>query len=419
VNDLPDFFELVGEGWQADLVATGDRLMVEHSDLGLLRMGDETVVAYRYRDVKALSMAREAGNMPIAVLARRSSARERRSDPDALVPHENAFFSMLADQAFTHNPPLHEHTRRMLGRQFLLHNVHRFDEVALEAARSALVALPGRVSGAADFAEAFARPYVGAFWGAIIGMLPEESAEVVDLMRTVRRVFMLERTPEDTAAADWAAARYVDIVCRATDRGLSGGNELLAQMAADLEAIGEPGKAGSLGAYMAANLFDGFHTVGVAVANTLYVLLAEGRYEDLFSDATLLARASVEALRIASPLLLTHRYTLSPLEYEGVELPVGTGIAMLWGSPNLDPSVFESPHEFRWDRETQVLFTFGGGPHLCPGRNAARMLVEHALSLFVAEGVCFRLVPGVDYRWEAASAMRELVEFPVEVRRPG
>ncbi len=30
---------------------------------------------------------------------------------------------MLADQAFTHNPPLHELTRRMLGRQLLRHNL--------------------------------------------------------------------------------------------------------------------------------------------------------------------------------------------------------------------------------------------------------------------------------------------------------
>jgi cytochrome P450 len=63
-----------------------------------------------------------------------------------------------------------------------------------------------------------------------------------------------------------------------------------------------------------------------------------------------------------------------------------------------------------------VLFTFGGGPHLCPGRTAARVLVEHALAAFAGRGVQFRLIGGHPYRWQPASAMRELVDFPVEVR---
>ena len=97
-------------------------------------------------------------------------------------------------------------------------------------------------------------------------------------------------------------------------------------------------------------------------------------------------------------------------------LPAGTAIAMLWGSPGFDPDVFSDPWQFRWDRDQRVLFTFGGGPHLCPGRTAAHVLVEHSLRAFVDREMQWRLVDGHSYQWQPASAMRELVDFPVEVR---
>lgn len=170
---------------------------------------------------------------------------------------------------------------------------------------------------------------------------------------------------------------------------------------------------------MAANLFDAFHTVGVAISNALYVLLAAGRYQDMLADPALVARAFGEALRIAPPLLLTHRYTLDDVVYDGLLLPAGTAIAMLWGSPGFDPAYYDDPWQFRWDREPRILFTFGGGPHLCPGRSAAHVLVEHVLRTFVERGINWQLADGHSYRWQPASAMRELVEFPVRVSCPG
>jgi hypothetical protein len=71
VADLPDFFALVGSDWHLDLIATPGRLM-EQGQRGLLRVSDELVVAFRYRDVLDLAASREAGNMPVEVLAGQS-----------------------------------------------------------------------------------------------------------------------------------------------------------------------------------------------------------------------------------------------------------------------------------------------------------------------------------------------------------
>lgn len=427
IGDLPGFFSVVDDDWHRDLIGFPVRLM-DRGERGLLRVSPGAVVAFRYRDVLELANLRDVGNMPVGVLAGQSARRETGGAQAADGPagaagaagaagvagEPRAVFRMLADQAFTHNPPLHRFTRHALSRQLLRRSLRQFEPLAGEIAAGLAAGLAGR-SGI-DFGADLARPYVARFWGDVIGLTPAESAEVCGLMREMSPLFLLERAPAQTAAIDQAASRYTAIVTGAAERGLAAGrNQVIAELAADLSAIEVEGKPESVGSYLAANLFDGFHTVGVAVANALYVLLATGQYGELLRDPDLAPRAFQESLRIAPPLLLTHRYVLSDVVHDGVLLPAGTSVAMLWGSPNLDPEVFAGPWRFRWDRAAQPLLTFGGGAHLCPGRTAARMLVETALTTFARLGLRWRLAGGHPYQWQPASAMRELVSFPVEL----
>lgn len=416
IADLPGFLSAVGDDWHLDLVETAFKLM-DTPELGLLQVSPEVVVAFRYHDVMELSVTRDAGNMPIELLAGQSTRRETGAWRSGAEPagEQRAIFRMLADQAFTHNPPLHKFTRRTLSRQILRQNMLRLLPLASEITESLLAGMPGRSE--IDFAADFARPYITRFWGDVLGLTREDSAEVGELMRDMNRIFLLRRTPGDSGIIDHAADRYVEIVTRRVERSLAArDSQLIVEMAADLAGIDVEGKPESLGKYVAANLFDGFHTVGVAVSNALYVLLGAGQYEEMRREPSLVPKAFHESLRIAPPLLLTHRYALSDIVHDGVLLPAGTAIAMLWGSPGFDPEVFDEPWQFRWDREQRVLFTFGGGPHLCPGKTAAQVLVEHSLSAFVEHSVQWQLIDGHSYQWRPASSMRELVDFPVEVR---
>ena len=159
ITDLPDFFAHVEDGWELDLIETGCKLM-QAPELGLLRVSPEVVVAFRYHDIKELSVTREVGNMPIEVLTGQSTRRETASSGSA--DEERAFFKMLADQAFTHNPPLHKLTRRMLSRQILRHNMQRLEPLAADVTSSLLEGLRGRSEF--DFGAELARPFVARFW---------------------------------------------------------------------------------------------------------------------------------------------------------------------------------------------------------------------------------------------------------------
>ena len=236
------------------------------------------------------------------------------------------------------------------------------------------------------------------------------------LMRDLNLIFQAQPSPEDARLVDRAAGRYVELMSRCVDRALAArANQLIEEMAADLAEITEEGRPRDLGSYVAANFFDGFHTVAVAVSNALYILLSSGRYEELLTRPDLIPMAVRESLRLAPPLLLTHRYALADIDHDGLRIPSGTSIAMLWGSPGFDPDVFDDPEAFRWDRSKMPLYTFGGGAHLCPGRAAAHLLVEQSLQSFLEHGVQWRLIGGHPYKWRGSFTMRELEEFPVKI----
>ena len=62
-----------------------------------------------------------------------------------------------------------------------------------------------------------------------------------------------------------------------------------------------------------------------------------------------------------------------PAAVGGVDIPTGTTVMVVNGAANRDPRQFESPGEFRVDRENaREHLTFGHGIHFCPGAPLAR-----------------------------------------------
>src|SRR5690242_9579319 len=128
IGDLPGFFSVVDDDWHRDLIGFPVRLM-ERGERGLLRVSPGAVVAFRYRDVLDLANQRDVGNMPVDVLAGQSALREAgdAQAAGATAGAQRAMFRMLADQAFTHNPPLHRLTRHALSRQLLRRSLRQFE----------------------------------------------------------------------------------------------------------------------------------------------------------------------------------------------------------------------------------------------------------------------------------------------------
>ena len=98
----------------------------------------------------------------------------------------------------------------------------------------------------------------------------------------------------------------------------------------------------------------------------------------------------LEALRFRTPTpvvtrLSTESHTLSAGTSDKTTIPAGTLVFAGLGAAMMDPSVVESPREFRLGRPVDHYLHFGTGLHRCAGRHIAMTLVStmvaHVLTL--------------------------------------
>ncbi|GII95660.1 cytochrome P450 [Sinosporangium siamense] len=127
----------------------------------------------------------------------------------------------------------------------------------------------------------------------------------------------------------------------------------------------------------------------------------------------LLATAVEEMMRWDTPLQMFERWVLEPVTVGGVEIPRGAEVALLFGSANRDPEVFEDPDRFDVGRTDNPHISFGAGIHFCLGAPLARVeLVESFWALLKA-------APGLELTrepsWGPGYIIRGLESLPVSV----
>lgn len=409
---IPDY--LPQDEWDTDVVAASERLFDAQAEL--LGDSDGGVIALRYADIRGLAGNATAGSAPVEFLVGRAAERLRRAGLDptpALV--DNPFTDFLRNQIFTTNPPVHRTVRRVVARGLTPRAVQQF----LPAAERVI----GEIVGAAqegpqcDFIRDIAGRYITRFWTDQLAIPREESELIQRLMEDMNRMFLFAPTSDDSERVRAASATYMEVVGDAVMRAWrTDDNALLAALAADLEAVDDPARPQDLGKLVASNFFDGFHTVGVAMANVFFYLLTNpDAHQAVRSDAALVSQAFSEGIRLGAPLMMTTRVTLDGLDHNGLHIPKGTPITMIWAAGNRDPRVFDEPAVYRLARPAHTNTTFGGGAHICPGRNAARMLIEVALRVLTSSSVHLEL-DGDAHRWIPGSAIRHLDAMPVTVR---
>ncbi|WP_030621722.1 cytochrome P450 [Streptomyces fulvoviolaceus] len=99
----------------------------------------------------------------------------------------------------------------------------------------------------------------------------------------------------------------------------------------------------------------------------------------LRADHSLVPAAVEELMRYDTPLQLFERWVLDDIEIDGTVIPRGAEIAMLFGSANHDPEVFQNPGELDLTRKDNPHISFSAGIHYCIGAPLAR--IELAASM--------------------------------------
>lgn len=102
-----------------------------------------------------------------------------------------------------------------------------------------------------------------------------------------------------------------------------------------------------------------------------------GRYPDQWdqvrANPSLIPNAFEEVLRLESPLQSFSRLATSDFDVEGISIPAGARVIVLFASANRDERKWEQADTFDVTRNTSGHLGFGYGVHLCAGASLARL----------------------------------------------
>ena len=136
---------------------------------------------------------------------------------------------------------------------------------------------------------------------------------------------------------------------------------------------------GSAGHIIHQYLGAGVDTTIAAIGNIVALF---GRHPEQFElvrkNPELVPAAFAEVLRYWAPVHIWGRKATRDVEIDGVTIPAGAQVGILFGAGNRDPRHYENPDTFDVTRNPVDHLSFGYGPHGCAGQGLAK-LEAHAV----------------------------------------
>jgi len=384
-----------------------------------LRGDDGTLVVFRHADLRALAARPELSTLaPNQLFPGLLSAEALEPKPVGF-----AIADLIKNQLFSTNGVLNATLRKVLLNQIGPKPTAAGSDAARHIAERVLDDLP--LGEPVDLVERIAEPLIGLYWGRQIGMSDEEALSAAAHAREMTPMLFLKPDIDGVYKADSAASVFRGLVEGASLRSLSaGGRPFVSDMAQDLALVDiadDLDQGGyvprTVGAFLAGNLFDGFHTAALAAANTIRTLIDHPEVvSQLRKEPEKAAAAVSECLRLEPPVIHLSRIVSADLEYDGQTIPAGTRVMMMWGAGNRDPDAFPDPERFDLERAQQGSTTFGGGAHICPGRFAAGLIARSLVDVLIERRIEIRAAGDVD-DWIGNHAMCQLRRLPVILTR--
>jgi cytochrome P450 len=290
-------------------------------------------------------------------------------------------------------PPDHTRIRKLVAAAFTPRSVEALREPARELAAELLE--PLAEAGRMELLYDYAQPYSIAVICRMLGVPLDRHRDLLDWSHRMVKMYEFDVPDEAADAANRAATEFQEYV-----RALIA--ERRAQPREDM-----------VSALVAARV-DGAQLSDDEIVSTVIVLLNAGheasvntlgngmlafarhpeQWRRVVDGDVTAAGAGEEMIRYDPPLQLFERWVLTDDFTIGeVAIPRGEKIALLFGSANRDPRVFERPDEFDVGRENAAQHIgFGGGIHVCIGAPLARVELEASVDTIARYWPDFELI---------------------------
>jgi cytochrome P450 len=161
-------------------------------------------------------------------------------------------------------------------------------------------------------------------------------------------------------------------------------------------------------------LVAGMDTTIKGLGSLLWYLAANpGQYAALRGDPRLIRPALDEAVRLESPIQMFFRTVSRDFDADGVTVPSGDRVVLLFGAANRDPRRWDDPDRFDITRKAAGNLAFGAGIHGCLGRMIAHVQAEALLTALARAAAGIELAGPV--RWRLNNTVRGLAELPLRL----
>lgn len=228
--------------------------------------------------------------------------------------------------------------------------------------------------GSCDFVHDIAAPLPLNMIGDMLGVDRESRP---DLLRWSELMLASQGDPNESTAeqASYAFAEYMAYMQPVLeDRRSTGADDDLIGILVNAELDGDRLDNDSLLFESLLLLIGGDETTRHVLSGGMLALQQHpDQLAQLQAEPSLIPAAVEEMLRWVSPIKNMNRTLLRDVEVDGVTIPEGGQILLLYPSANRDETVFDAPDTFDITRDPNPHLAFGFGSHFCLGNQLARI----------------------------------------------
>ncbi|HEX4816275.1 MAG TPA: cytochrome P450 [Nonomuraea sp.] len=383
--------------WNPDFVAYPYRVYDElrrESPVCYHQPTDQWLIS-RHADVNALLRDRRLGRSYLHVATHEEFGRP--AEPEFQEP----FWRVIRAGMLDVEPPVHTRLRRLVSKAFTPRMV--------ESLRPRVRAIAGSLvdayveKGGGDLIAEVAEPLPVTVIAEMLG-IPESDRHLLrPWSADICGMYELNPAPVAQHTAVRAAAEFAGYLkALSRERRASPAEDLISALARIPE-LTEDDLVGTC-----VLLLNAGHEATVNVTGNGWWSLFRnpGELARLRADRSLLPVAIEELLRWDTPLQMFERWVLEDIDVHGVRIPRGSEVALLFGSANRDPAVFDDPDRLDVGRADNPHVSFGAGIHFCLGAPLARMELVESFGALLERAATLEL--RAEPRWKPGYVIRGL-----------
>ncbi|MGW0483215.1 cytochrome P450 [Nonomuraea sp. NPDC003214] len=320
----------------------------------------------RHADVNALLRDRRLGRSYLHVATHEEFGKE--PEPEFQEP----FWRVIRAGMLDVEPPVHTRLRRLVSKAFTPRMVESLRPRVRAIAEGLVDAYVER--GGGDLIAEVAEPLPVTVIAEMLGIPDADRHLLRPWSADICGMYELNPSEQAQHTAVRAASEFAAYLKElARERKERPGDDLISALAA-IDELTEDELVGTC-----VLLLNAGHEATVNVTGNGWWSLFRnpGELARLRADRSLLPTAVEELMRWDTPLQMFERWVLEDIEVGGVAIPRGVEVALLFGSANRDPEVFDDPERLDVGRVDNPHISFGAGIHFCLGAPLARIeLIE-------------------------------------------